>query len=117
MKGDGMGRQTRRPSSRAMRRRKYMVRRLMVLILFAAAVTGIVFLAKALFPGKIKPNEVASTPTPPLSEGPAEPTPIPTPALAVELPADMGVVKQGEESLSQMGFHSELFVRRDQVDS
>ena len=117
MKGDGMGRQTRRPSSRAMRRRKYMVRRLMVLILFAAAVTGIVFLAKALFSGKIKPNEVASTPTPPLSEGPAEPTPIPTPALAVELPADMGVVKQGEESLSQMGFHSELFVRRDQVDS
>ena len=112
-----MGRQTRRPSSRAMRRRKYMVRRLMVLILFAAAVTGIVFLAKALFSGKIKPNEAASTPTPPLSEGPAEPTPIPTPALAVELPADMGVVKQGEESLSQMGFHSELFVRRDQVDS
>ena len=73
-----MGRQTGRPSFRAVRRRKYIARRIMVLILLAGVIVGLVFLTKALFAGKVTPNGGA-TPTPELSENPAEPTPTPKP--------------------------------------
>lgn len=73
-------------SFRAVRRRKYIARRIMVLILLAGVIVGLVFLTKALFAGKVTPNGGA-TPTPELSETPAEPTPTPKPTPTPELDA------------------------------
>ena len=109
-----MGRQTGRPSFRAVRRRKYIARRIMVLILLAGVIVGLVFLTKALFAGKVTPNGGA-TPTPELSENPAEPTPTPKPTPTPELDAALTVTEQSADALSQIGFHSEIFVRRDQT--
>lgn len=109
-----MGRQTGRPSFRAVRRRKYIARRIMVLILLAGVIVGLVFLTKALFAGKVTPNGGA-TPTPELSENPAEPTPTPKPTPTPELDAALTVTEQSADALSRMGFHSEIFVRRDQT--
>ena len=109
-----MGRQTGRPSFRAVRRRKYIARRIMVLILLAGVIVGLVFLTKALFAGKVTPNGGA-TPTPELSETPAEPTPTPKPTPTPELDAALTVTEQSADALSRIGFHSEIFVRRDQT--
>ena len=105
-----MGRQTGRPSFRAVRRRKYIARRIMVLILLAGVIVGLVFLTKALFSGTVTPNG-AATPTPELSENPAEPTPTPKPTPTPELDAALTVTEQSADALSRMGFHSEIFVR------
>ncbi len=108
-----MGRQTGKPSFRAVRRRKYVARRIMVLILLAAVVVGLIFLAKALLSGEIKSS--GATPTPSANETPAEPTPTPVPTPTPELESSLGVTAQSSDALSQLGFHSELYVRRDQV--
>ena len=91
-----MGRQTGRPSFRAVRRRKYIARRIMVLILLAGVIVGLVFLTKALFAGKVTPNGGA-TPTPELSETPTEPTPTPKPAASGNIYSIAEAIRAGNE--------------------
>lgn len=111
-----MGKQTGRPSYRAVRRRKYMARRIMVLIILVAVIVGLIFLAKALFSGEIEQGDNAN-PSGQLEETPAAPTPTPLPTPTPELDAALSVKQQSAEELSSSGFHSEIFVRRDQVSS
>lgn len=111
-----MGKQTGRPSFRAVRRRKYIARRIFVLIILALAIIGLIFLAKAIFSGDVKPN-AAATPTPDVQATPAQPEQTPLPTPAPELDSALSVKQQSADELSAMGFHSEIFERRDQVNA
>lgn len=110
-----MRRQTRKPSPQKMRKRKYMVRRVTVLILLAAVITGLVFLAKALFSGTIGANNRNNEPTPTPEQTPVAPTPAPKPTFTPELDSTLGVDGSAAPAPSSLGFASQLYVRRDAV--
>ena len=109
------GKQTRRKSRQAVRRRKYIVRRIMVLIIFLAVLAGLTLLLIRIFSGDIKPGGTAeASPTPGIS-----PTfsPEPTPTPVQELPAGLDVSPASADMLSKIGFSAELMYNRDETET
>ena len=107
--------QTRRKSRQAVRRRKYIIRRVMVLVIFLAVLAGLTLLLIRIFSGDIKPGGSAEpSPTPAVSPT-ATPEPTPTPAAA--LPAGLTVIPASAEMLSGIGFSAKLMYNRDETET
>ena len=98
--------QTRRKSRQAVRRRKYIVRRIMVLIIFLAVLAGLTLLLIRIFSGDIKPGGTAeASPTPGAS--PAS-SPDPTATPGQELPAGLDISPACADRFSQIGISAQL---------
>ena len=107
--------QTRRKSRQAVRRQKYIIRRIMVLVIFLAVLAGLTLLLIRIFSGDIKPGGSAEpSPTPAVSPT-ATPEPTPTPAAA--LPAGLTVIPTSAETLSNIGFSAKLMYNRDETET
>lgn len=113
-----MGRQTRRKSYHAVRKRKYMMRRFLLLIALLALIAGLTYVLVLLFSGD---EALPDDPTDPNgtingSMEPEEPqTPEQTPSP--ELPLTLRPSSNAAEWLTQIGFSSSIMYDRDEVTS
>lgn len=107
--------QTRRKSRQAVRRRKYVIRRIVVLMVFLAALAGLTLLLLHIFSGDIKPGSLPEgSPTPDVSP---TFTPEPTPTPVPDLPAGLTIAPASPETLSAIGFSTELMYNRDETET
>ncbi len=105
-------RQTKRKSRQAIRHRKYVVRRIVVLALLLAVIAGLTLLLVHVISGSISPDEPEGTPE--LSVAP-EVTPVPTPTPTPELPAGLAVSPGAAGSLDAAGVESAIMYNRDET--
>ncbi len=108
-----MGRQTHRKSYRAVRRQKFIARRIFVLVVLLVFIGGLTWLTVRLIGGGS--GAVSASPSPDLSQ--TTPSPSPSPTAAPELPVTLDVTRAPAETLSAMGFRSQVYIKRDLVEN
>lgn len=112
-----MGRQTQRKSYRAVRRRKFIARRIFVLVLMLAVIGGLTWLLTLLISGKdITIGNFGAKETPAASETP-QPTPEPTPTPVTELPETVVIPQMDEAAFAALGFSSDVMFDGEEAAS
>ncbi|HWQ58044.1 MAG TPA: PQQ-binding-like beta-propeller repeat protein [Clostridia bacterium] len=110
-----MGKQTQRRGYRAARQRKYVARRIFVLLVLFAVIGGLTWLLTGLLSGSV-PGAAKPTPSP---EGDVtgSPTSSPAPTETPQLPDALRVTPMDETALSALGFTSGIMFDGEDVSS
>ncbi|HPK15175.1 MAG TPA: pyrrolo-quinoline quinone [Clostridia bacterium] len=109
-----MGKQTQRRSYRAVRQRKFVARRIVVLLILLATIGGLTWLLARLLAGDSPAPGASATPG---GTGLSSPSPSPEPTATPLLPETLLITPMDEAALAALGFTSDIMFDGEEVES